>query len=199
MQTLNSSSEGGRTASRAVVIAVGVVVVMTVYGQWIEARHERARRQRALLNEISQAMPGYAAFVSRLAEIRRRPVRNMVEYREQCLQVEGLLNRAEPMVEQKVILMRRAADELADDPKARAAVGDVETVTELDTDIFQCLRREITASAEIMQQPPSQQLAYYNAHVPPIRAEIARLAARQQALIKDLHAEAARQGVHLTH
>jgi hypothetical protein len=184
MQTLNSTGE--RKAPTAAIVTIAVIVITVMVGRNMrEAADARAARVRALVSEASELAQSGAVFRSRLGEVRSRKVRTFADYRQQCLDVEKLLDGLEPTLAKQASLRTRFAKEAKGEPMVQTALDLARKISALDAEVFQCLRRETSISGEIVQQPPFKQASYYKEHIPPIEAEIRKLAAEQGALLKD--------------
>jgi len=177
MQTLFAGRKSTRTY--AGLITAAVIIGFVAVGNIQQQQLAKAARIKALVNQSADLGKRASMFRANLREIRGRRSRTFVEFRQNCFDLQKLLDDSQASFDAQAKLRTRLAGEFPSDRKMRDMLELEDKLASLDTDLLACLRREIAVSGEILQQPPSRQRDYYREQIPPLEAKIRDLAAKE--------------------
>ena len=184
----NSRAERDAKALRVLLstLAVLLCVVALASGVYISRRAERGRVVISVEKELQELHVASKQNWERLTEIIQRETPTWDDYVQQKLEVEELLDEADPQLARIEQLHARLREAFGADFDSLPTVDISLRFSALEKELRQLLRDEIAHAKKLAKLPESQKEDYYDTYIFPIQQEQERLANDQMELLRRL-------------
>jgi hypothetical protein len=132
--------------------------------------------------------PRVAVLRQKLSAIGARPVPTVDDYVANTLETWPIIEEAKGLVRQQMVMIARFKRAYPSDSRDARMADYMMRLTEKDEQFMYLLGDEVDCARTIKSLAPEKRLAYYNAHIPPIKDKEAQLAKDFFAITNDAKA-----------
>jgi hypothetical protein len=172
--------------------SIGVVLIVLVgfaLGVWNSHRIKVADAIRKLAADNADLQSKGVEFRHQLSAIRHRDTPTMLDYYNQCMEVEKLLDDYEPnraRASSLIQKMRRTVP--SDDQSSAAMFNGMDDLLSLDDKIIRDLRQEVAYSKVLITLPSRQQTQFYSETILPVQKDEDALVAQETKKLEEVRA-----------
>jgi len=172
----------------AALVVVGLLATISLW-RWTANRAARSHRIENLLKDTAELQAKSAGFTKRIQELRSGPALSMMDYHDQCLGLEPLLNDASSTTEKGEVLVDQAIPEFQDDPKIFPVLNDMKKALDLDKRLQTDVKQETLLVKTLMHLEPNEQTEFFAMSIKPLQDEEKQLASEEQQTLAQIQNE----------
>jgi hypothetical protein len=172
----------------AALVVVGLLATISLW-RWTANRAARSHYIENLLKDGGELQAKSAGFTRHIQELRNGPALSMMDYHDQCLGLEPLLNDASSTTEKGEVLVDQAIPEFQDDPKIFPVLNDMKKALGLDKRLQTDVKQETLLVKTLMHLEPNEQTEFFAMSIKPLQDEEKQLASEEQQTLAQIQNE----------
>jgi len=172
----------------AALVVVALLATISLW-RWTADRIARSQRIESYLKVIGALQANSAGFTKHIQKLRTDPAPSMMEYHDQCVGLEPLLNDASSTTEKGEVLIDQAIPEFQDDPKISPVLNDMKKALDLDKRVQTDVKQETLLVKTLMHLEPNEQTEFFAMSIKPLQDEEKQLAAEEQQTLAQIQNE----------